>query len=223
MGGVAVRLGLFGGTFDPPHYGHLVAAQEAVDRLGLQRVLFLPAGQPPHKLGEPVSPFPIRRQLVELAIADNPAFELSLLDSARPGPSYTADLLAYVRQVVGPEPELYFLVGMDSLRDLTTWHDPARVLAQCILVAVSRPGYPPLDPQLLAAELPGAAERIVVLETPGVDISSTDLRGRVASGRPIRYLVPDAVRALIEEQGLYGSRESGARSQGEKPSSTPDA
>ena len=197
------RLGLFGGTFDPPHFGHLVAAQEAADRLGLERVLFLPAGQPPHKQGEPVSPLAVRQRMVERAIAGNPCFELSLLDAERSGPSYTADLLAYVREKLGAGPELYFLTGMDSLRDLTTWHDPARVLAQCILVAVSRPGYEPLDPRGLEARVPGAAERIVVLETPGVAISSTELRERAAAGRSIRYLVPEAVRELIEQQNLY--------------------
>jgi nicotinate-nucleotide adenylyltransferase len=169
----------------------------------LERVLFLPAGQPPHKLGEPVSAFEQRCRMVELAIAGNPCFELSLLDARRPGPSYTADLLAYARAELGSQGELYFLVGMDSLRDLTTWHDPARVLAQCILVAVSRPGYPPLDPRSLEPHLPGAAERIVVLETPGVAVSSTDLRARVAAGRSIRYLVPDVVRELVEAEGLY--------------------
>lgn len=199
----APRLGLFGGTFDPPHFGHLVAAQEAAERLGLDRVLFLPAGQPPHKLGEPVSPFEARRRMVELAIAGNPCFELSLLDAERSGPSYTVDLLGSVRSQLGPEPELYFLTGMDSLRDLTTWREPARVLAQCILVAVSRPGSAAPDPRELERLIPGAAERVVVLETPGVPISSTELRERVAAGRSIRYLVPEPVRELIAAQGLY--------------------
>jgi nicotinate-nucleotide adenylyltransferase len=180
-----------------------VAAQEAAERLRLERVLFMPAGRPPHKQGEPVSPLEPRLRLTELAIADNPRFELSRADCDRSAPSYTADLLARLRAELGPRPELYFLVGMDSLHDLTTWNEPARVLAQCILVAVSRPGQPPLDPRELEGALPGAAKRIVVLDTPGVDISSTELRERVAAGRPIRYLVPDAVRAFIDAEGLY--------------------
>lgn len=199
----SARLGLFGGTFDPPHFGHLVAAQEAAEQLGLERVLFLPAGRPPHKLGEPVSPFAARRRMVELAIADNPCFELSLLDAEQSGPSYTVDLLGCVRRALGPGPELYFLVGMDSLRDLATWREPARVLEQCILVAVSRPGYPPPDLREVERQVPGAAERVLVLETPGVDISSTDLRERVAAGRSIRYLVPEPAREFIAERGLY--------------------
>jgi nicotinate-nucleotide adenylyltransferase len=197
------RLGIFGGTFDPPHYGHLVAAQEAADRLQLDLVLFMPAGQPPHKQGEAITQLEDRVRMVELAIADNPCFGLSLADAERPGPSYTADLLASVRAVEGPGTELYFLIGMDSLRDLPVWRDPARVLAQSILVAVNRPGYPPPDVKALEARLPGASERIVVLETPGVDVSSTDIRERVAAGRPIRYLTPDPVRELIERRGLY--------------------
>lgn len=197
------RLGLFGGTFDPPHFGHLVAAEEAAELLGLERILFLPAGQPPHKRGEPVSAVEDRVRMVELAIADNPRFQLSRADCDHPGPSYTADLLARLRAQLGPGPELYFLIGMDSLRDLTTWHAPERVLAQAVLVAVSRPGYPPVSLAELAEQLPSATERIKILRTPGVDISSTELRERTAAGRSLRYLVPEAVRAYILERGLY--------------------
>ena len=197
------RLGLLGGTFDPPHYGHLVAGQEAAERLGLERVLYLPAGQPPHKLDEPVSPFEPRRRMTELAIADNPLFSLSLADCEQAEPSYTVDLLARLhRQLPGPT-SLYFIVGMDSLHDLTTWKDPARILQQCLLVVVRRPGYAPLDLQQLEAEVPGAAERIIILDTPGLDIASSELRARIAAGRSIRYLVPDTVRAYIAEQRLY--------------------
>jgi nicotinate-nucleotide adenylyltransferase len=197
-----LRLALFGGTFDPPHLGHLIAAQEAAVRLNLDQVLFVPAGQPPHKLGEPVSALELRLQMVKLAIAGNSRFELSLADVDRAGPSYTADLLERVHAELAPS-ELYFLVGMDSLRELTTWREPARVLAQCILVVFRRPGHPPIDPKDLEPTLPGARARVVVLESPGVDISSTDLRARVAAGRPIRYLVPEQVRELIESHGLY--------------------
>jgi nicotinate-nucleotide adenylyltransferase len=204
------RLGLLGGTFDPPHFGHLAAGQEAAEQLGLERVLYLPAGQPPHKLDEVVSPLEPRRRMTELAIAGNPLFRLSLADCEQAEPSYTVDLLARLhRQLPGPT-SLYFIVGMDSLRDLTTWRDPARVLRQCLLVVVRRPGYQPLDLQQLEAEVPGAAERIIMLDSPGLDISSTELRARIAAGRSIRYLVPDAVRAYIAEQRLYQSAERAA-------------
>jgi nicotinate-nucleotide adenylyltransferase len=203
-GAPARRLGLLGGTFDPPHYGHLIAAQEAVEQLGLEQVLFMPAAQPPHKLDEPVTPLEMRVRMVQLAIVGNPCFALSLADAERPGPSYTADLLGDLQAEYGPETALYFIVGMDSLHDLPTWRDPARVLAQCILVVVSRPGYERFDLRDLEGSLPGAASRIRVLETPGVQISSTDLRSRVARGRSIQYLTPDPVRACIEQEGLYG-------------------
>jgi nicotinate (nicotinamide) nucleotide adenylyltransferase len=133
------RLGLLGGTFDPPHYGHLIAAQEAVEQLGLEQVLFMPAAQPPHKLDEPVTPLEMRVRMVQLAIVGNPCFALSLADAERPGPSYTADLLGDLQAEYGPETALYFIVGMDSLHDLPTWRDPARVLAQCILVGQPDP------------------------------------------------------------------------------------
>ena len=201
--GRVTRLGLLGGTFDPPHFGHLIAAQEAAQFLALERVLFVPAGRPPHKQGEPVSPLETRLRMVELAIAGNPCFGLTRADGERPGPSYTADLLAGFRARLDSAAELYFLVGMDSLRDLLAWKEPARILAQCTLVAVSRPGHSPLDPAALEAELPGAGRRVRVLATPGVDISATDQRARVAAGRPIRYLVPDTVREFIEREHLY--------------------
>lgn len=203
------RVALFGGTFDPPHYGHLLAAEQAAERLGLERVLFLPAGSPPHKVGEPVSPLADRLRMVDLAIADNPRFELSLADSQRPGPSFTADLLASVRAEIGPGPELFFLVGLDSLHDLPGWRDPRRVLEQCTLVVVSRPGQPPAELSALSDALPGAAEKILILDTPGVDISSTCLRASAAAGRSLRYLVPESVRAFIEANALYARERGG--------------
>jgi nicotinate-nucleotide adenylyltransferase len=192
-----------GGTFDPPHYGHLVAAEEAADQLGLERVLFLPAGRPPHKLGELISPVEVRVQMVAAAIADNPRFELSLVDTDPARPAYTVDLLERLRAELGARPELYFLVGMDSLRDLPTWHQPERVLERCILVAVTRPGYSAPDLDELATKLPAVAERVVMLETPGVQVSASDLRARVANGHSTRYLTPEPVRQLIERERLY--------------------
>jgi nicotinate-nucleotide adenylyltransferase len=199
----ARRLGLFGGTFDPPHFGHLAAAQEAAELLGLDRVLFLPAGRPPHKPSTPLSPLEDRLKMVELAIHGDPRFELSTADCEQAGLSYTADLLARLRGELGSAVELFFLVGMDSLHDLKSWHEPARVLEQCVLVAVSRPGQLPWDAQELEVDLPAVASRVITLHTPGVAISSSELRARVAAGRSIRYLVPDSVIALILRRGLY--------------------
>jgi nicotinate-nucleotide adenylyltransferase len=199
----APRVGVFGGTFDPPHYGHLAAAEEAGDRLALARVLFVPTNVPPHKLGEPITPAPLRVHMVELAIADNPRFALSRADVDRPGPSYTADLLAVLRAELGPAATLYFICGMDMLASLPTWHAPERVLAQCHLVAVTRPGSPSVDLAALERALPAARGRVTVLPAPGLDISGRELRARIAQGRTIRYLVPPAVADFIAAAGLY--------------------
>jgi nicotinate-nucleotide adenylyltransferase len=198
-----LRLGVLGGTFDPPHYGHLAAAEEASEQLALEQVLFVPTGQPPHKPGKPISPAPYRVRMTELAIADNPRFALSCVDVDRPGPSYTADLLALLHAEHGRDSELYFICGMDMLASFLTWHEPARVIAQCCLVAVARPGTPPVDLAALERALPQAQGRIHVLRVPGVDVSSTDLRERVAAGRSLRYLVPPAVASYVAAQGLY--------------------
>ena len=198
-----MRLGVFGGTFDPPHYGHLAAAEEAGEQLGLARVLFVPTGQPPHKPGQPISPVVHRVCMTELAIADNPRFALSRADVDRPGASYTVDLLAALHAQQGPEAELYFICGMDMLASLATWHQPAGVLAQCQLVAVTRPNSPPVDLVALEQVLPAARGRVHILRIPGLDIASTDLRQRVAAGRSLRYLVPPAIAAYIHDHRLY--------------------
>lgn len=196
-------VGAIGGTFDPPHYGHLVGAQEARALLGLDDVLFVPTGQPPHKLGEPVSPAETRVEMTKLAIEGNSSFRLSLADISSRGPSYTVKLIPRLRREVGTDVELVFLIGMDSLRDLASWKEPAQLLKQCRLVAFSRPGYVPVDLDELERAVPGARDRVVILRTPGVDISSTELRGRVARHLPIRYLVPPGVESYIRQHELY--------------------
>lgn len=200
-----MRLGLLGGTFDPPHYGHLLAAQEVAWRLDLDRVLFLPARQNPLKLGDPMTAAEHRCQMVELAIADNPRFELSRLDLDRPPPSYTIDLLRGLRQTGPPQLELFFLAGADILPELPKWHAPLEILRLATLVVVNRPGAPDPRASLASVErrLPGARERITVVAIPGVAISSTDLRARLRAGQPIRYLTPPSVEALIYDAGLY--------------------
>ncbi len=196
-------IGLLGGTFDPPHLGHLVAAQEAWCDLGLEKVLFLPAGVPPHKLGEPVSPPHQRLRMAQLAVEGDPRFEVSTADLERPGPSYTVDLLAMMREQMGPGVALFFIVGMDSLLEIGRWHDPGGIFRRCQVVAVRRPCYPEPDLEDLARRIPESRGRIILLSGPGVEVSSTELRERVARGLPIRYLVPDRVREYIEAQGLY--------------------
>jgi nicotinate-nucleotide adenylyltransferase len=196
-------VGAIGGTFDPPHYGHLVGAQEACALLDLDHVLFVPTGRPPHKLGDPVSSAEHRLRMTELAIDGNSSFRLSLADMNRRAPSYTVQLIPRLRREVGAGTELVFLIGMDSLRDLASWKDPQAILKQCRLVAFSRPNYPPVDLDELDESVPGARDRVIILRTPGVDISSTELRARVIRHRPIRYLVPPGVETYIREQDLY--------------------
>lgn len=198
-----IRLGLLGGTFDPPHYGHLLAAQEVAWRLQIDRVLFLPARQNPLKRGEPSSSAEDRCDMVALAVADNPIFELSRLDLDRPPPSYTADLL---RALESPEYELFFLVGADILPELPKWREPRQIVQLARLVVVNRPGAPRPDLDRLERLLPGVGERSEHVQIPGVDVSSSDIRRRVAAGRPIRYLTPRAVERYIIDRGLYRSR-----------------
>ncbi|MBI4491695.1 MAG: nicotinate-nucleotide adenylyltransferase [Chloroflexi bacterium] len=207
VGGPAVRpgrrVGVLGGSFNPPHLGHLIAAQEAAASLELERVLFVPAGVQPLKRGERMASAEDRVRMVELAIADNPLFALSRADVDRPGPSFTVDLLALLQRQLGPEVELSFIVGADSLAELARWKDPARLLELCRLVAVPRPGYSPAEPIGLGLPNTRMRDRLLLLPIPSLDISSTELRARVREGRPIRYLVPDAVARYIRERGLY--------------------
>jgi len=194
------RLGLLGGTFDPPHYGHLVAAQEVAWRLELDHVLFLPARQNPLKRGAPNSSADDRCAMVGLAIEGNPVFEVSRLDLDRPPPSYTADLLKVLE---APDCELYFVVGADILPELPRWRDPGEIVRLARLAVVSRPGAPTPDLKQVEQLLPGAGSRATLVEIPGLAIASRDLRERVRHGTPIRYLTPPAVERYILEHGLY--------------------
>lgn len=197
-----IRLGLLGGTFDPPHYGHLVAAHESAWQLHLDRVLFLPAHQNPLKQDEPTTPADLRCEMVARAIADNPLFELSRADLDRPPPSYTAELL---RQLQRADRELFWLVGADILPELPRWYQPTEILRLARLVVVNRPESPLPDIQALDAALPGARDRVDLVFSPGVAISARYLRARVAAGQPIRYLTPPSVEHFIREKGLYQS------------------
>lgn len=197
-----VRIGILGGTFDPPHIGHLILAEEAWALLGLDCVYFVPAGDPPHKRGEPLSPAVHRRRMVELAIADNPHFLLSTVDIDRPGPHYTIVMMRLLRDAHPPGTELYFLMGLDSLVDLPHWHQADRLIANCQLVALSRYGYT-VDWEELEAALPGVREQVIQLPMLELEIASHVIQQRVREGLPIRYQVLPAVEAYVREQGLY--------------------
>ena len=211
------RVGVLGGTFDPVHYAHLAIAEEVYHALKLARVVFVPAGQPPHKLDYHVTPVEQRVHMLELAIAANPHFALSLVDVRRAGPSYTVDMLRLLHQEWGPRAELYFVIGGDSLKDLPTWYEPAGVIAQATIVALVRPGYDEMTrySHELDARLPGIQQRLICLEGPRMEISSTDLRQRVAEGRPIKYQVPEIVEQYILRNGFYRDG-AGDDTQGQK-------
>jgi nicotinate-nucleotide adenylyltransferase len=196
------RLGLLGGTFDPPHYGHLIAAQEVAWQLQLQCVLFLPARQNPLKQGAPSTEAEHRCEMVARAIAGNPLFASSRLDIDRPPPSYTVDLLRSL-QTSDQQTELFFVVGADILPELPKWRAPDEVLRLARLVVVNRPGWPVPNLKALEAAIPGAGERADVVRIPGVDVSARDLRARIQADQPIRYLTPPAVEEYIREKGLY--------------------
>lgn len=195
------RVGVMGGTFDPIHHGHLYAAEQAAEHFGLQRVIFIPCGQPPHKPGYEISSAEDRYLMVALATNGNPRFEVSRLELERPGPSYTIDTLRALHKQLGPECELFFITGADAVLEVGTWKQADDVLQESIFVAVHRPGY-----QLgaLAATIgERRAELVRSLELAAFDISSTDLRRRVAQGLSLRYLTPEPVVEYIRHRGLY--------------------
>lgn len=201
-----------GGTFDPIHVGHLAIAEEARDALGLERILFVPAGQPPHKPLAAVTAAADRVAMVELAIADNPAFELSRLEVDRPGPSYTAETVAEIRaaeEAAGRVPDLTLVLSVETFKELPGWHEPERLLAAARLAVVPREGYPAPDPGWLNDHFPGQEDRVDFLEGPRLGLSSTALRDRVAQHRSIRYLVPADVARYIDDHHLYRATDTG--------------
>jgi nicotinate-nucleotide adenylyltransferase len=197
----AGRIGILGGTFDPPHLAHLAIAEEAREVLGLSRVLFVPAGRPWQKADRAVSPGPVRLAMVERAIAGNPFFVADSREVNRPGPSYTAETVAELAAETGSEP--WLILSAEALAGFATWRDPERILAFARLCIVPREGAPAAALMVFRERYPAAADRMAVLDHPRLAISSTAVRARVRAGRSIRYLVPDAVAALITEYALY--------------------
>ena len=199
-------LGVFGGTFDPIHNAHLAVAEEAAETLGLERVLFVPAGEPPHKPGRAITPADDRLAMVELAIAGNPRFAVDRRELDRPGPSYTVDTLEALRAdrlAAGQSVDLTLVLSAEAFLGLMSWREPRRVLELARVVVAPRDGYPDAGPDFLAEHLPDFADRATFLDGPRMRLSASDLRARVASGRSLRYLVPDAVSGYIGDHGLY--------------------
>ena len=199
-------IGIFGGTFDPIHLAHLAVAEEAAEALGLERVLFVPAGEPPHKPGRPISAAADRIAMVELAIAGNERFAVDRLEVDRVGPSYTVDTLESMRGArlaAGLSDDLVLILSAEAFLGLMTWREPRRVVELARLVVAPRDGYPEAGPEFLAAHLPDLADRARFLDSPHLRLSGSELRRRAADGRSLRYLVPDAVAAYIGDHGLY--------------------
>ena len=201
-----MRWGILGGTFDPIHLGHLLLAEECREILALDKVLFVPAGQPWLKAGQPLTAAIHRLRMVELATADNPHFEVLRWEVERPGPSYTVDTLERLRAESGAGVELHFILGLDALADFPRWKDPERILQMANLAVVPRPGYAADGNGIVAgikSRYPDYVERITRLAVASVVISATDLRRRAAIGQSLRYRTPAVVGEYIGEWGLY--------------------
>ena len=212
------RLGLFGGTFNPIHYGHLRAAEEVCEALALNRLWFIPAGHPPHKTAQGITPFEVRLEMSRLAVGGHPVMSVSDLEGRRPGRSYSIETLRQIRQEVGPAWELYFILGLDAILEIATWKDYKDLFALSHFVVLDRPGYDRrrLGEVLLREVHPlfrplqgersfqhPSGHKVVLQETTLMDISGTGIREKVRQGRSIRYLLPEAVREYIITHKLY--------------------
>jgi nicotinate-nucleotide adenylyltransferase len=197
------RIGVFGGTFDPIHIGHLAAVQDAADILGLDRVLFVPNRQPPHKEGSLVSPTHDRVAMVQLSVEGNAVFELSAVELERPGPSYTLDTMRDLRGRLGPQTHLVFLSGCDALANLHSWHEPETLLDEFQVVIMDRPTGHEVSWPAIEQYFPDIRRQVEVVHVVQLEISAEEIRRRVRTGRSIKYYVVPAVEAYIHEHGLY--------------------
>jgi nicotinate-nucleotide adenylyltransferase len=190
-----MRIGVLGGTFDPPHVGHLIVASDVCAALALDRLLFIPAAAPPHKRGRVRASPALRLEMVRAATADDPRFEVDDLELRREGESYSADTLRQLRERE-PDAEIFFVIGVDQLREFGSWREPDVVARLATLVVVSRAG----EEGGIGGEV---AFPVRPVQVTRIDLSATEIRRRVRDGEPIRYLVPDSVREIIEREGLY--------------------
>ena len=206
-----MNIGILGGTFDPVHLGHLSIANAAMDQAALERVLFIPAGQPRLKQAEPVASADHRIEMVRRAIEGNPRFQVCDAEVRRPGPTYSVDTLVELSAKLGPGTDLFFILGMDVLDQFDQWKDPERVLELCRLLVLARPGERDFDWPGFYNRVPKAKDRVQIVTAPLVDVSATESRRRVAMGEPLDGQVPDAVAEYIREQGLYLTAREGRR------------
>ena len=195
-------IGLYGGSFDPPHLGHLILAAEAQAQLALSRLLWILTPDPPHKVGCVVAPASHRLEMLRRALNGLPGFEISTVEMERPGPHYTVDTLRILRDQF-PQAGFAFLIGGDSLQNFHTWHRPLDILAACRFVGVMRRPGDAIDPAALDSALPGMSEKIRLIDAPQLEISSSDIRRRIASGGHYRYYLQPEVYEYIEQERLY--------------------
>ena len=195
-------VGILGGTFDPPHIGHLILAEEAFHQLGLSRVLFVITPSPPHKQGWTISPLENRLTLVKMAIEDNPHFEISRVDIDRKPPHYAVDSMNILHQQF-PQTDLIYLMGADSLRDLPTWHKANQFVESCDGIGVMDRHLNKFEMEDIQSKIPGIQSKVIWLTAPPFDISSREIRHRISVGAPYRYFLPQKVYQFIESEILY--------------------
>ena len=195
-------IGIFGGTFDPPHIGHLILAAEAQAQLRLDRLLWMLTPDPPHKQGQPITPIEHRLAMVKLAITDTPGFELSTIEIDRPGPHYALDTLNIVAKQ-NPDADLVYLMGGDSLRDLPAWHRPADFVSACHSIGVMRRPGDAIDLPALENNFPGLTAKVRFVDAPLLDIAAHEIRDRIIKGHPFRYFLVPGVYEYIVEHNLY--------------------
>ncbi len=198
-----MKTGLFGGTFDPIHLGHLIIAEDVREKLGLDRIIFIPARHPWLKADQEITDGQHRLNMVDLAVASNPNFEMSDAEMERPGSSYTVDTVELMRKEFGSGEELYFIAGSDAVADMPRWKDPERVMSLCRIVGVRRSGAAEIDVEALRPLIPAVSSCLRVVDVPQVGISSTAIRERIRACLSIRYLVTDEVEEYIHEHKLY--------------------